>query len=217
MVCLGLFLLSLWPPVAFVASGTLEWWYEAGLQPPAEGEAQAIVVLSGAVRFSGPGEPPVYLGSDTYSRARHAAWLHKNWKPLPLLACGGIMEPGRQTISHADAMREFLAAEGVPPERIWAESGSRSTRENATGAAEVLHGKGVSRVVLVTDAYHMLRAERCFRRAGLEVIPAPCRFYTREFTMRPASFLPTSRALAACERVFHEWIGLAWYWLRGWV
>ena len=84
---LALFLLS-WPPLSWVATGSLEWWYTG--TPLPQGEADAIVILSGAAEPPGPYRPVAHLGRDTYSRCRHGAWLYKNWQALPVVVCGGL-------------------------------------------------------------------------------------------------------------------------------
>src|SRR5581483_6494017 len=206
----GLFLIS-WPPVAWlVASG-----FEAGyprVDIPA-GTGDVIVVLSGNVVGTSPGRPVPVADRDTYERCLFAAWLHKHWRPLPVLACGGTGESGNMPF--AETMREVIRGEGVPDELIWTDRRSHSTYENAIYAAEVLNSKHLRRIVLVTEAYHMPRAERCFRKVGLAVVPAPCAF--RSGTSERPRFLPTWKAVDANERLLHEALGFVWYRLRGWI
>src|SRR2546430_13364869 len=85
-------------------------------------------------------------------------------------------------------LRRILRSEGVDDSMIWTEEQSRSTHENATYGAEMLRAKGIRQVVLVTEAYHMLRAEKCFRKEGIAVIAAPCGFRTFDFALE--EFLP---------------------------
>lgn len=77
----------------------------------------------------------------------------------------------------------------------------------------MLHSKGVRKIVLVTEAYHMLRSERTFRLQGLEVVPAPCGFRSRGH-FRGHWLLPDSRALAWTDDGLHEILGLGWYLIR---
>jgi uncharacterized SAM-binding protein YcdF (DUF218 family) len=196
-----------WPPLAWVASGSLEWWYAPPAAPPATAAVDAIVVLSGYVTKS-DGMPPIpLLAEDTYVRCRHAAWLYEHWRQLPILVCGG---KGR-----AAAMREELLSCGVPSEHILLEKESTSTYENARLGAHVLREQDIKRIALVTEAHHMLRAELCFRRQGLDVIPAPCGFRSARFVLWPGMFLPSGGAIAENEETLHEWVGVVWYWLRG--
>jgi uncharacterized SAM-binding protein YcdF (DUF218 family) len=69
-------------------------------------------------------------------------------------------------------MRNLLIAEGVPPEVVVVEGNSRSTRENAVDVARLLSGEPGPKALMTSD-YHMFRAARAFRKAGLNVEPWP--------------------------------------------
>src|SRR5207237_6192386 len=166
----GIVLLSL-NAVASVLSLPLEVWYDQN--PIPSGDADAIVVLAGAVASPLPPQNPYpVVGHDTYVRIQHAAWLFKHWASKPVLACGG----GLDSESYSKTMQHLLEAEGVPPDLIWIESRSRSTYENALYGARMLKQHGISRIVLVTDATSMIRAAASFRKQGITVVPAPFQF-----------------------------------------
>lgn len=196
-----------WPPVAVLTAGTLEWRYP--VEPMPRGDAQAIVVLSGST-FDATPEPERLPGQGTYMRCRYAAWLYKNWKKLPIVASGGPETP----VAAADVMRGSLEAEGIPPADIAVERASRSTRENAGFTAALLLPRGVRTIVLVTEAFHMPRAERSFAAAGFTVRPAPCCFRTRAFENWRTLLLPNARAAVNNDEALHEWAGLLWYLVR---
>jgi uncharacterized SAM-binding protein YcdF (DUF218 family) len=207
---LGLFLVS-WPPVDWLLSRHLEAWYSP-VRVPVE-SAQAIVVLGSST------EPLEYDPShslpdqDTYERCEYAAWLRAHSHPGPVLACGGKPKRGKQPVS--DTMRQLLERAGVPESMIWTEDRSRSTHENAVYGAAILKTHGIGTIVLVTEATDMLRAERCFRKEGLTVVPAPFAF--RQLGPASEELMPGWKAVARNERTLHETLGLAWYWLRGWI
>lgn len=204
-----LFLIS-WQPVAWLVIHPLESPYSHRVFP--EGDAQAIVVLSSNVLPPFRGSSSLLLGKESYIRSEYAAWLYRNWRPLPVLVCGGVLGTSEP---YAVPMRRLIEAEGVPASSIWTEERSRSTYENALYGAQILRGRNISRIVLVTDAYHMPRAERCFRKQGLSVIPAPCRFYI--FESEFANFVPDWQAIEWNERSLHEFLALIWYRMRGWI
>jgi uncharacterized SAM-binding protein YcdF (DUF218 family) len=206
----GLFLLS-WPPVDWLLSRPLEARYP--IRPYPAASAQAIVVLASAVN------PPIYErpyprpDRETYQRCEWAAWLHQHWKTLPILACGGPGTGGK--LAASVAMRELLEREGVPRPMIWTEERSRSTHENALFGAEILRARGIRTISLVVEARSMPRAEACFRKQGITVVPAPCEY--REFESPLDEFLPSWKAISSNEDTLHEIVGLAWYRLRGWI
>jgi uncharacterized SAM-binding protein YcdF (DUF218 family) len=204
----GLVLIS-WPPADWLFSRPLEVWYPIEALPTAP--AQAIVVLSSSV------DPPHYErpyplpGRETYERCAFAAWLHRHWQPLPVLACGGSGESGELPFSLT--MRSLLRGAGVPEDMIWTEERSRSTHENAVYGAEILRRHGIHSIVLVVDARSMPRAGACFRKQGFVVVPAPSSFC--EFD--PREWMPSWKAIETNELTLHETLGMAWYRLRGWI
>ena len=198
-----------WPPAAAILAKPLAGRYVKQLRPA--GDAEAIVVLAGAVNDATRERPYSLVGRDTYRRIMHAAWLFHNWNPLPVLASGGPESQGGKAASLI--MRRMLEQEGVPSSKIWTEEQSRSTYENALYSAKILHEHGIHQIALVVEADSMLRAEMCFRKQGLGVTPAPCLFRDTEFGTN--ELLPGWQGIYRQEILLHEGIGLLWYWLRG--
>jgi uncharacterized SAM-binding protein YcdF (DUF218 family) len=174
--------------------------------------AEAIVVLSGSVAPPTPHQPYAFVSHDTYRRLQHGLWLHRTWKPLPILVCGGSFENAEP---FAQAMRRVLEAEQVPPDLIWTETRSRSTRENALYGSEILRQHGVSKIALVVEASSMPRAAASFTKLGIEVVPAPVRFTTIDWEF--TDVFPNWQAMALNGETAHEVLGLLWYRLRGWI
>jgi uncharacterized SAM-binding protein YcdF (DUF218 family) len=207
---LGLLLAS-WPPVDWLLARPLEARYSDRLVPASP--AQAIVVLLSAVRMPRPNRPYPVPDQATFERGEHAAWLYHHWKPLPVLVCGGPARVGGRPISAA--MREMLGRDGIPETMIWTEERSRSTHENAAYGAEVLRSHGISTIALVVEAQSMLRGEACFRKQGITVVPAASGY--REWGSLSEQLIPSWQAIQRNEVTLHETLGLAWYWMRGWI
>ena len=207
---IGLFLAS-WPPMDWLLSRPLEAWYaQRNLSTES---AQVIVVLSSSVTPREDGIPYSLPDKETYERCEFAAWLQTHGHPVPVLAAGGLQKAGEEPLS--ETMRQLLRRAGVAESMIWTENRSSSTHENAVYSAEILRQHGIDRIILVTEAQDMLRAERAFRKAGLVVIPAPCAY--RELGPARDELIPSWTAIYRNERTLHESLGLAWYWLRGWI
>src|ERR1035441_1039733 len=162
-------LLWSWMPAAALGVWTLERAYPQDLLPGRD--AQAIVVLSSSFYAPNPPRPRSVPGWGTYLRCRHAAWLYREGWRMPVVASGGRL--GDRVL--AEIMRDALIAEGVPRESIWLEGESNSTRENAAFSAKLLLPRGIRRIVLVTEAYHMRRGGRGFLKEGGEDGRAPRR------------------------------------------
>jgi uncharacterized SAM-binding protein YcdF (DUF218 family) len=208
----GMFLIS-WPPVAWLVSGSLEWWYETN--PAGSADAETIVVLAGAAWPAGQYQPYDLPRNSTVVRCRHAAFLHARWKSLPVIVCGAKFSREGSEGSVSDLMATLLRGWNVPEHMLRTDDRSRSTFEQAVRTAEMLRESGSKKILLVTEAYHMLRAAACFRRAGLEVTPAPCGFRAASFEFKLSNFLPNHDAIRLNEEALHEWSAIAWYWVRG--
>lgn len=166
----------------------------------------AIVVLGGGTYFNAP-----EFGGDTVSntslqRLRYAAKLYRE-TALPILVSGG--KPLGNTLSEAEQMRRVLEDEFQVPVQ-WVESESNNTAENALYSFKQLQLAGITRIYLVTHAWHMPRAARAFKAAGFTVIPAPTAYITR-YRTNLLAFLPRATALRDSAIFMHEAIGLLWY------
>ena len=207
---LGLFL-SCWAPADWLFSRALELPYaKTGL--PA-GDPQAIVVLAGDVAPPLRDLPVAMPDSSTYARCRYAAWLHQHWRPVPVMVAGGMGSD--ETPAYAQTMAHLLESAGIPPGMIWVEGKSRNTHQSAAFGAEMLRGRGINRIVLVTEADNMLRTELCFRKLGIMVVPAAFRRTDLTFSLR--ELIPGWPPLRRNERALHEYVGLLWYRLHGWI
>jgi len=205
-LCGGLLLLlqSL-PLVGAALMGTLE--DRAGAWLPETAGAQAIVVLgSGLIR------PDPEFGGETASertlvRTRRGAQLARE-TGLPVLVSGG--RPLRAEQSEAAVMADILESEFGVAVR-WQEGESVDTAANARLSARMLAPEGVTRILLVTQAFHMPRARLLFEAQGFEVIPVPTHFVSKNARGFDASSLfPGAAALLNSYYALHEWLGIAW-------
>ena len=119
-------------------------------------------------------------------------------------------------IPESEVMRRGLLELGVPDSRIVLESESKVTRDEAIFTAQLLRDRGITSCILVTSDTHMRRALGTFRRAGLNAVPAIA-LDPIGFASRRRRWVPTQQALEFSQEVLHEYIGLAWYRLRGWL
>ena len=156
------------PFVGYLAIGSLEWRYPPQDALP-EG-TEVIVVLGGSIRPTSDTVPEVELGAETLLRCLHAARLHRQGKPCKIVVSGGRVDPDVPGPALAQAMRDFLVGQGVPAGDLMMEDQSRTTSENAALTKKLLSERGISKIVLVTSASHMQRAEYCFR-AGSRSLP----------------------------------------------
>ena len=202
--CLATLWLLSTPWVAGRLIGTLE---DA---PPITGDAlrrcQAIVILGAGSYANAPEYGDDTVNELALERLRLGARLARA-SGLPIAVTGGAPSGGRP---EGESMREALTADFGVKVR-WVESQSRDTAENAAYLAPMLTRNGIGRVALVTHAFHMPRARFLFEQAGLQVVPAPTRFFSAPADGGPlglaGDWLPGVRALRLSQFAVHEWLG----------
>lgn len=204
-----LLLLQSLPPVANTLIASLE--AQAGPVLTEPRGAQAIVVLGSGLNIAA-----AEYGGDTATersliRLRYGARLARQFQ-LPVLVSGG--RPPKATQSEAEVMADIMQHEFGVTVR-WRESESADTADNATMSARILKQAGIQRIVLVTQAFHMARAQRLFEAAGLEVIAGPTDFKGRHLsTLGVLNWLPQAKAVETSYYALHEWLGILWLQLR---
>lgn len=173
----------------------------------------AIILLGGGLYRNAP----EYKGSDVPAddammRTIFAANISKA-TGLHIYVTGGTpLDPDEE--AEAVALKRWLIRFGVDHDKIHTESLAKNTFDNARFTAAMLEKAGITRVVLVTSAIHMPRANWCFAAQGLQIITAPTKFITAQKETMILDYLPNANSLAASSFALHEYLGLLWYRLR---
>lgn len=170
-------------------------------------QVDAIVILTGGQSPYAAEFGQASSLKEAVLRERYGAFLHRH-TGLPILVAGG------QLYAHwPRSLAQTMAFDltdifGVPVE--WLETRSRTTEENAHFSYGLLAPLGKRRILLVTSAMHMPRAQDLFVRAGFSVVPAPT-----NFAVQPSgwlhSFLPQAYALDDSAQALHEVLGRLFY------
>lgn len=173
---------------------------------------QAIVVIGGGLEHAASEYRSEWtIKSGTLVRLRYAAKLARE-TGLPILVSGG-RTLASQDVSEAQVMASVLQEEFIIP-NVWQEAESQNTAENARLSRDFLRQRGIERIILVTQAYHMPRAESEFRKVGFQVLPAPTAFIGREVRHSLFDWIPSVRSFEHVFLLTHESIGMLWYRLR---
>ena len=178
--------------------------------------ADAIVVLGGAFISDVTWPYPSVEGAA--DRYWHGARLYHAGRASKIILSGGRHPERPENLSEAEAGREFMLDMGVPDEALLLDNLSRTTHDHIRYLKPMLAEAGIERLLLVTSATHMRRSEAVFRHAGLNVTPVATAFSVPSdpvITLR--RYLPSIRGLTGSTRAVHEWVGYAFYWLRGWL
>lgn len=155
-------------PVLYLAATFVTVWQAAhrdGARP-----ASAIVVL-GAAQYDGRPSPALK------ARLDHVVELWRNDKQASVVVTGG-KQPGDR-VTEATASANYLVGKGIPENRILREVSGRSSFESLAGSAAFLKRRGLTKVVLVSDAYHSARIEGIAEEVGLDASVSPTPATTR--------------------------------------
>lgn len=163
--------------------------------------ADVIVVLSGGRYNDGS------LNDAAVERTVTGVRLYRQGLAPHLLFTGGPC-CGRSASSR---MASLAAELGVPRSAILLEEESLRTSESARYSAELLRSSGMQSAILVTSSLHMLRAQLAFKAAGLSVHPVRA-------TEKKLSLLSgAAERISLLQAAIHEYLGLAFYKLQGWI
>lgn len=176
-------------------------------------EADAIVVLGGALSGASPPDRPTFDFGSAADRVWFTAALYRAGKAPWVLVSGGN-QPGDAGMQvEAEAIRSVLIRLGVPDSAIRVEGLSRNTSENANESLKLIRAIGAKRVLLVTSAMHMSRALRSFqialRDSGIAVLPASTDVEGLPDSLHPLGrWLPDANSLTLSSRAIREYEGL---------
>jgi uncharacterized SAM-binding protein YcdF (DUF218 family) len=140
----------------------------------------AIAVLGAALNPDGSPTPALIR------RVEHGVARFGQGCAPRILFVGGYGPPTRPRPPRTEArvMAELARSRGVPADAVVLEEVSTRTLENAACTAQMMRRAGWSRVLVVTDAFHLPRALLCFRWAGARCCGSAV------WTWRPGRFAP---------------------------
>lgn len=173
-------------------------------------EKHPIVVLGGGLNYHSQKDAEPSLHS--MQRLVKGYQLHRKLK-TPLIYSGGIAI-GQEKISEADAARRFLSSLGMDTSSYISENQAQTTFENAAYLKKWIEDNEIKKIYLVSSAYHILRSAAVFKAQNIDFLIVHSGFiYDHQFSW--LDYLPNRGALTANLSALHEWIGLAWYFIRG--
>ena len=184
-------------------SGLLIGSLENEYPQPADPEGDIIIMLGGGATADTPslGEKGD-LTSAAGNRLLMTAQLY-NLLKLPVLVSGSAVFPGSGC--EAEIAKRDLIRLGVPEEKIYTDTESLNTRQNAVYSAELMREHGFTKPILVTSAFHMPRSVLNFEKEGVQVVPFPTDYMTNSITVVHINrLIPGSGNLMATDLFLRE-------------
>jgi uncharacterized SAM-binding protein YcdF (DUF218 family) len=176
-------------------------------------DAQSVkwLVVLGGGHTSDPQLPAnSQLSGASLARLVEGIRLHNMLPGSKLILSGGS---GFDEVPNSEVLADVALAIGVDKRDLVLESASRDTKDEGKLIQKIL---GNDKFILVTSASHMPRSVALFERLGMKPIPASADYWVKNRQgLSPGMFFPSADGLMKAERVFYEYMGLAWAKLRG--
>ncbi|WP_445768927.1 YdcF family protein [Rheinheimera sp.] len=178
----------------------------------------AIVVLSGMIRdvaTAQDGTVPEW--GDAADRFEAGITLMQLGKAPVLAFTGGRLPWSATDATEGSVLRARAIARGISPSQIHLTAGVQNTAQEAEAIKQWLasrHTNMQPRILLVTSAFHMTRAQNLFARAGLSVVPYAVDFRNAAGALEPRLWFPSGEALDKFETAWREILGQAFYAIR---
>lgn len=165
-------------------------------------QGQAIVVLGGGLRYSDYPESYSTTAALPLERMRYAVYLHQK-TGLPIAISGGVDNEAK--VMGSELQRFFQI------EPTWLDNKSNTTEQNAIYLRRLFdqtaQGQQIQRIILVTNEWHMRRAQAAFQRQGFIVLPAATKSQ-RASSSGLLKFIPQPVSFYQSGLVLREWLGI---------
>lgn len=215
VVSLGIALLMIFSygAVSNILLKSLECKYPALNDINKYSDVKWVVVLGGG-HISDPKLPANdQLSSSSLARLVEGIRIHKKLKNSRLILSGGRVF---DSAPEAYTMAKAAVSLGIDASDLIQESMSKDTKDQAMHIKKIVEGE---RFILVTSAYHIPRSIALFKKHGMNPIPGPTDYLTKERQggISPGMFSPCADELRKVERAVHEYLGLAWAKIVGYI
>ena len=174
--------------------------------------ANAIVVLSGMVRTIQTKDGLAYEWGDGADRFFAGIDLFKeNKAPYLVLTRGKV--PWSVGKPEGEYLRDVANKFEIPRKDILLTENVENTDQEANSVKKLLTIND-PKIILVTSAFHMPRAQKVFEAAGINVVPFPVDFRSEAHKLTFMDYMPSGEAIKDTSRFVREMIGRTYYNLK---
>ena len=182
------------------------------IKPSKVESADAVVVLSGMVKTIQTKNGLDYEWGEAADRIFAGIDLFKSNKAPVLMLTGGKL-PWSIGVPEGEYLRDVAIDLGVPKKDILLTENVENTDQEAKAIKKLLLLDN-PKIILVTSAFHMPRAQLVFEATGINVIPFPVDFRNEVQKIIFMSFIPSANSFAATSFFVREMIGRTYYNLK---
>ena len=177
-----------------------------------------IVCLGGGVEPAPQEATGIHL-QHSADRVATALLLAKAGKAPTLVVSGGVVEDNGTCYSEANAVVAWIEKLKLSPIPVLSLGACENTHDEAVKIDQLCEKNHWKRVLLLSSATHLARAEATFRKAGVDVTCFPCNFSSSLSTLGSHYWIhaPNSAGFDLFEIWWHEKVGWFVYHWRGWL
>ncbi|REJ18557.1 MAG: hypothetical protein C6W59_05120 [Paenibacillaceae bacterium] len=176
---------------AVACAGWIAWiyWKIESFEPRMELPEYDAGIVLGAALWNGEPSPGLK------ERLDKAFELYREGRFRVFILTGGYDHAGSR-LTEAEGMKRYLAALGVPEDRLLLEPAARSTYENLAFSRDIMEREGLRTALIVTHDFHAARARDVARWLGYE---------QPGFAAAESSVLPASQRHVREIAAFTKW------------
>ena len=169
--------------------------------------ADAIIVFAGGVGESGK------AGQGYEERVQYAVQLYRGGYAKKMIFSSGYMYALKEPL----VMKALAIALGTPEEAIALEDEAKNTYENVKFTKRILDKEKWDEILLVSSPYHMRRVSLVFNKIApnINVVYSPVT--NSLFYSHSNKFFTKCTDLKQIKGIIHEYLGILYYWMRGWI
>jgi uncharacterized SAM-binding protein YcdF (DUF218 family) len=192
-------------------------WYEAKpVSMQTLPKYNAGILLGGMVSYNKYDDQGYF--NPAADRFIQTALLYKTGHINNIIIAAGNGYITKNNFREALFIKERLVQIGIPSEKIFTDTSSRNTLENARFSKKIIDSFRIQGpYLLISSAMHLPRAQMVFKKAGVDAVLYPCDFGSKEIMNNffQDYILPSSLALNHWDNLIKEIIGMTAYKITG--
>lgn len=189
--------------------------------PQLPAKVDGIVMLTGDESPTLSEDRGTPIAGNAAQRHLFMARLAKRYPKARMVVVGNTWpfrdDAAKGAMTTRKVIEDIFRGIDIPLDRVEFESRSRTTRENASFAKDIVKPKEGQTWLLLTSASHMPRAVSCFEKEGMKFIPVPTDYFTYPELLLGPRKPDAAGQIRLLNVAVHEYIGLLSYWMAGWI
>lgn len=186
------------------------------VQLVASSRYNAGILLGGMVSYNRYDDQGYF--NPAADRFIQTALLYKTGHINNIIVAAGNGYITKNNFREADFIKQRLMELGIPQDKIFTDTSSRNTLENARYSKKIIDSLHIAGpYLLISSAMHLPRARQVFKKAGIDADLYPCDFVSKRISNNffEDFILPSSYALYQWDNFIKEILGRITYKITG--